>query len=267
MIETWSQGRPDQNMSEAILVGMAGVIRRHPWWRARSALVLALLERLDVRPPARVIDVGCGWGVTLEVLERQGYQAVGVDISRRALERLDRPGRTLIEADLTQPLPGHAGPFDAVLALDVIEHLDDDRAAVARLGTLAKPGGVVVLAVPALPELFAEFDAVQGHRRRYLPETLRAACGDSGLVVEQVFWWGQWMVPLLKRQRGRSRARQGESALQTYRRYLRLPPWPIPWLFRLAYAAEQRRALTGRLRLGTSLFAVVRLEPTCPADR
>ena len=121
----------------------------------------------------------------------------------------------------------------------------------------ARPGGVVVLGVPALPELFAEFDAVQGHRRRYLPETLRAACGDSGLVVEQVFWWGQWMVPLLKHQRGRSRVLgRASPRLQTYRRYLRLPPWPIPWLFRLAYVAEQRRALSGRLRLGTSLFAV-----------
>ena len=62
-----------------------------------------------------------------------------------------------------------------MLALDVIEHIDDDRAAVARLGSLARPGGIVIVSVPALPELFTEFDRIQGHRRRYLPETLRAA--------------------------------------------------------------------------------------------
>ena len=118
-----------------------------------------------------------------------------------ALDRLDRPGRLLVEADLAQPLTPSFGPYDAVLALDVIEHIDDDRVPVANLGRLARPGGVVVISVPALPELFSEFDAIQGHRRRYLPETLRGAFVGSGLALEQIFWWGAWLVPLLRRQR------------------------------------------------------------------
>ena len=65
-----------------------------------------------------------------------------MDISRRALQQLDRPGRRLVEADLAQPLGQIAAASDAVLALDVIEHIDDDRAAVARLGMLVRPGGV-----------------------------------------------------------------------------------------------------------------------------
>ena len=66
---------------------------------------------------------------------------LGVDNSRRALQQLDRPSRRLVEADLAQPLGQIAAASDAVLALDVIEHLDDDRAPVARLGTLVRPGG------------------------------------------------------------------------------------------------------------------------------
>ena len=259
MITTWSEGMADENMAESILVEQTGLIRRHPWWRARAALTLALLGRLGVRPPARVLDVGCGWGVTLEALERHGYRAVGLDISRRALKALDRPDRAMIEADLTKPLPEGVEPFDAVLALDVIEHLDDDQAAVARLGRLAVPGGAVVVSVPALPDLFTEFDAIQGHRRRYLPDTLRQAFADTGLAVEQVFWWGAWLVPALNRQRRHPRrASAGESASQTYSRYLRLPPWPVPWALRLAFALEQGRALAGKLSSGTSLFAVAR---------
>ena len=172
MITTWSQGEPDAFMPEAILTELSALIRRHPWWQARTRLVLSILERHAIPPPARVLDAGCGWGVTLEALEERGYRASGLDVSRQALERLDRPDRRLIEADLTRPFGSAAiahAAFDAVLALDVIEHLDDDRAALASLGRLVRPGGLMIVSVPALPELFSEFDRVQGHRRRYLP--------------------------------------------------------------------------------------------------
>jgi len=260
MITTWSAGLADENMAEDILVELAGIVRRHPWWKARTALTLALLEQLDVCPPAWICDAGCGWGSTLAGLERRGYRAVGVDISRAMLERLERerPGRDLIVADLTRPLPPGAGGYDAVLALDVIEHIDEDRAAVERLGQLARNGGVVVVSVPALPDLYTEFDAIQGHRRRYLPETLRDAFAGTGLELESVFWWGSWLVPLLRRQRARPRARPGESVSAAYARYLKLPPWPAPLALRLGFALEHVWALSGRLSTGTSLFAVAR---------
>jgi 2-polyprenyl-3-methyl-5-hydroxy-6-metoxy-1,4-benzoquinol methylase len=258
VIEHWSEGIADQNMAEEILVDLGETICRHPWWQARAALTLELLKSLHVAPPARILDAGCGWGVTLSALEQRGFRATGMDVSRRTLEQLDRPGRTLVEADLTRPISRDVELFDAVLALDVIEHLDDDQAAVARLTSLTRPGGVVIVSVPALPEMYTEFDRIQGHRRRYMPETLRAAFCGSGLVIEQVFWWGQWLVPALRRQRGDIRFDPNESPSQIYRHYLGLPPWPLPWLARMAFRYEQRKAIAGRLRTGTSLFAVAR---------
>jgi SAM-dependent methyltransferase len=260
MITTWSPGVADDHMDEAILLELAGRVERHPWWRARAELTLALLDRLGVRPPSRVLDAGCGWGTTLAALEGRGYRAEGLDIARRALERLDRPDRTLIEADLTAPLP-LAGfePYDAVLALDVLEHLDDDQAAASRLGALARPGGgVVIVSVPARPDLFSEFDEVQGHRRRYEPDGLRTMLAGAGLAVDRVFWWGSWMVPVLRRRVGRRRAEHGEPPALTYARYLELPPWPGRLALKLAFALERGRALAGVLRTGTSLFAVAR---------
>ena len=221
-------------------------------------MTLALLARLNIRPPARILDTGCGRGTTLEALERQGYRVIGADISRRALERLDRPDRELVELDLTKPLPPKAGGYDAVLALDVIEHLDDDRSAVGRLGELTRPGGFVVISVPARPDLFSEFDVIQGHRRRYLPDSLKAAFQGHQLEIERIFWWGAWMVPLISRTRSRPKGAAHETVAQTYCRYVRLPPWPAPIAMQLAFAMEQRRALGGKLRSGTSLFAVAR---------
>ncbi|MGC8638717.1 MAG: class I SAM-dependent methyltransferase [Isosphaeraceae bacterium] len=258
MIERWSAGAADLGMAEEILVELDEMVRRHPWWRARAGLVLELLKELGIDPPARVVDVGCGWGITLEALERRGYQVTGVDISRQALEKLDRPGRRLVEADLTVPFQRAVPLQDAALALDVIEHIDDDRAVIGRLASLLRPGGVLIVSVPALPELFTEFDAVQGHRRRYLPETLRAAFDGADVRLERLFWWGRWLVPAVQRQRSRPRSRPGESPARVYRHYLKLPPWPLPFVAKLAFRAERCLALRGMLKTGTSLFAVAR---------
>lgn len=256
MIQSWSRGVADDNMGEAILVELAGKVARHPWWAARGRLLLALLSRLGDSRDSRVIEVGCGWGTNLTALERAGYHVVGLDISRQALERIDRPDRQLVEADLTQDLPADAPQYDVVLALDVIEHVDDDRAVVRRLAQLARPGGHVIVSVPALPELFSEFDSVQGHRRRYTPETLRAAIDGSGLKIERMIWWGQWMARILGRRKSANRARPGEGNAQVYARYLTVPPWPAPLLLDLMYRMDQGRTLAGRNKTGTSLFAV-----------
>jgi SAM-dependent methyltransferase len=258
MIATWSVGTADDWMAEDILVDLNEIIHGHPWWHARSALAGALLRQEGVLPPARVLDAGCGWGVTLAALEEEGYRVAGLDISLRCLRQLSRPGRELIQADLTQPLPAAVEPYDAVLALDVIEHLDDDAGAVARLAELTRPGGVVLVSVPALPDLYGEFDAVQGHRRRYLPGGLCAAFAQSGLKLDRVLWWGEWLVPLLRWQRQRQRGGASEPAAAAYRRYLSLPPWPLSWALPWVFRREHRCALQGRARSGSSLFALAR---------
>jgi SAM-dependent methyltransferase len=261
VIERWSAGIADQNMAEEILLDVGPIVRRHPWWQARARLTLRLLAELETKPPARVLDAGCGWGVTLEALEKAGYTATGLDQSRNALEQLDRHGRNLVEADLNQAIPGQDGQFDAVLALDVIEHLDSDQLAVSRLAALVRPGGALIVSVPALPSLFGEFDKIQGHRRRYLPDDLRRAFDGSGLELERVFWWGGWFLPIVRSQRKKTKGRPGEPAALVYRRYLKFGPRSLAWLARLAFRLEEGRALRGRLKIGTSLVAAGRRPP------
>lgn len=253
MIVSWSRGVADDNMGEDFLVELGDLVARHPWWTARSRLLLHLLRRIGCRTACQIIEAGCGWGTNLSELEKAGYTVAGLDVSRNALARLDRVERTLIEADLSQDLPPNAPEYDVVLALDVIEHIDDDRGAVRRLAQLTKPGGHVIVSVPALPELFSEFDRVQGHRRRYTPESLRNATAGSGLEIVQIFWWGQWMIPLLGR---RTPAARALSSLQVYKRYLSLPPWPGIWFLKLMFLIDLGRTLNGRNVRGTSLFAV-----------
>lgn len=258
MIETWSRGLADTHMDERFLLELGEIIAHHPWWRARASLTMGLLHRLGIAAPAKVLDAGCGWGTTLKALEAAGYHASGLDVARKGLEHIDREGRRLIEADLTKPFDAPRETFDAVLALDVIEHLDHDAEAVANLATLVDPGGVLIVSVPALPEMTSEFDAIQGHRRRYLPDSLRASFAGSGLDVAEIFWWGQWLAGRLQASRSRSRRQPGDSSADVYRRYLKLPPWPATIAIRAMFAMEERRALRGQLTRGSSLFAVAR---------
>lgn len=244
-------------MPEEALVETLQLVRRHPWWQARARLAVVLLGRHGIVPPTSVIDVGCGWGVNLDALAAAGYEVTGLDISRRILERIDSPQRRLIEADLNAEWPASRDSYDALLALDVIEHIDDDSAAVRKMSQLLRPGGIAVLSVPARPDLFSEFDRIQCHRRRYLPETLGAVFKGSGLEMLRIFWWGAWMVPVLQRmRRGRPGASTGKP--KTYADYLRIPPWPVPLAMKLLYRLEEARAWKGKLRTGTSLVAVAK---------
>jgi 2-polyprenyl-3-methyl-5-hydroxy-6-metoxy-1,4-benzoquinol methylase len=258
MITRWSSGTPDDNMAEELLTELRAVVLAHPWWQARARLAIRLLRAWKVAPGAAVLDAGCGWGSTLVPLLDAGYRVTGLDVSRRALQLLDGPGRTLVEADLTCPPPASAhGAFDAALALDVIEHVDDDTALLRNLSETVKPQGLVIVSVPALPDLFSDYDRVQGHRRRYLPERLRSAFIGTGLEPVHVFWWGAWMVPLLRRRRQNSKTAADASPLGVYRRQLWLPPL-APMLMQIAFRMEETKAIAGRTREGTSLVAVAR---------
>jgi SAM-dependent methyltransferase len=259
VIETWSQGIADDHMDEAILVELATQVKRHPWWRARTRLALSIIQRAGFAPGTTVLESGCGWGTNLEALEDAGYPVVGLDVSQRALARLDRPGRRLILADLTKPL-GQRERFDVVLALDVLEHLDDDDTAFANLAQLTAPGGLLVVSVPARPSLFSRFDEIQGHRRRYLPRRLEALTARPELEAVDIFYWGMWMLPLLQLRKA-FRAHRQASPQQEYRRFLAIPRAPLDLPLRLAYRLERRPAMAGLLPIGTSLFVTARRRP------
>ncbi|HEY4107195.1 MAG TPA: class I SAM-dependent methyltransferase [Polyangiaceae bacterium] len=215
-------------------------------------MALKLMRSAGIEQPASLIDVGCGWGVNLSAFEAAGYRICGLDTSRQILDLIDQPGRSLIQADLTQPLPANHAQYEAGLMLDVLEHLDDDRGALRRVARLIRPGGMLIVSVPALPELFSEYDRMQGHRRRYTAESFRSIFEDSGFSVVDQHWWGAWMVPILKRMR-----RDAGGPAKSYSDYLRIPPWPVPLLMRGFYELEALPSIRKRLTVGTSLIAIL----------
>src|SRR5579885_2976563 len=97
----------------------------------------------------RVLDLGCAFGFATRRLARRGYETVGVDVSPAYIARARRAhpqGVYLLASAEAVPLPDSS--FDGVLFLDVLEHVHDERAALAEIARLLKPGGTLVLSVP-----------------------------------------------------------------------------------------------------------------------
>lgn len=164
---------------------LAEIAQDHFWFPARERLLARLLDR-HRRRNGVALEIGCGPGRFLPSLAQRFSQVLAVDAYDASLgdaaARLDPEPRRrthLAQADVRR-LPVASDACDWVVALDVLEHLDDDRAALAELHRVTRPGGRLLVSVPAFPHLWSAQDEAAGHRRRYRVSTLGAALAAAG---------------------------------------------------------------------------------------
>lgn len=158
----------------------ARVERSHWWFRGRRRILARLLA--DLPPWRRALDVGCGTGANAPVLAGPGRFAIGLEASPIPLGLASRGHDVRVRADAGR-LPFADASFDLVLALDVLEHLDDDAGAARELARVVRPGGTIVVFVPALRILWGLQDDVSHHRRRYRAGELRRVLEQTGLMI------------------------------------------------------------------------------------
>ncbi len=160
----------------------------HHWWfEGRRRAVLPLVtQALAGRERPRVLEVGCGTGGNLAALERRlpGASCLGLDLDAGALALCTGRGlgAGLVRADGAR-LPLANGSIELILALDVIEHLEDEAALLAEFRRVLSPGGRLVASVPAYPALWSPHDDFLHHRRRYRPGELERGLERAGLRV------------------------------------------------------------------------------------
>jgi SAM-dependent methyltransferase len=137
-----------------------------------------------------VLEVGAGLGefaAQLSGLDRHVVTDVDPAAVASMAERF--AGRPEVEArvlDLADGAIDLGTPVSTVVAINVLEHLDDDAGALRALASMTEPGGRIVLWVPAYMQLYGDFDRAVGHVRRYTPRTMTAAIRDAGLTPEVV---------------------------------------------------------------------------------
>ena len=224
---------------------------RHWWFRGRLAVLLAVLRR--ALPPRRVrlLELGCGTGNVLAALGGVG-EAVGMEAhpdlvaAARAAGLDARPGR------LPAELPVPDGWAEAVLLLDVLEHLDDDAAGLAAARRALAPGGLLVVTVPAYRWLWSGHDVALGHRRRYTAGVLARRVGEAGFAVERVSYFNTLLFPVV-------------AAVRAWKRLVGarghdLSRPPEPWNRALERVFALERHLVPRLALpfGSSLLLLAR---------
>lgn len=229
---------------------------RHFWFVARRRLVRCLLDPLLASmstPSPSLIDVGCGTGSLALELSSAGLTVVAADLNVPGLERIAREkrGRMLAIQANAEQIPVIDSTFDAAIALDVLEHADDRRV-MFEIARVLKPGGSVIVTVPAFRFLWSSRDEDAGHQRRYSKADMRHLLRHASLdlvdmrfyqclllpVVVVTRWWGR-----------RSRASQ------------RMEEQPSPWLNRLCLAINDFEVKVGgvvRWPFGSSLAVIAR---------
>jgi SAM-dependent methyltransferase len=161
---------------------------KSPPLRALDDMVLKLLGD----GPARVLDLGCGSGRLSAALGNAGFEVDGIDVEARAVElgrrilaRSGVRGVTLYDGDAFDPEhPVAAGGYDAMVCVEVLEHVDRWQELLGRGIELLRPGGQLVITVPRDPKQFTMLDEYGGHLRRFHDEQLLSALRDS---CEQIY--------------------------------------------------------------------------------
>jgi dolichyl-phosphate beta-glucosyltransferase len=178
---------------------MARLEADHWWFRAKRELALQYVADAGVGRVA--LDVGCGTGELAFALHELGAdQVVGVDLSAYALHHArERAVARRESVDFMRASAERLAVADdavsTLVSMDVVEHLEDDVAALREYKRVVAPGGLVIVAVPAYMWAWSDHDNILGHQRRYTASRLRAAAEAAGLEVQRVTYYHSWLAP------------------------------------------------------------------------
>ncbi|MEQ7873630.1 class I SAM-dependent methyltransferase [Sphingomonas sp. ASV193] len=244
-------------MERHIYDRMAELGDTHWWFRARRRVLDEIVRRV-AKPPkdARILEVGCGPGHNLAMLKSFG-RVEGVEMDEAAGKIASgRVGAPVAVGRLPE-LDGIArGAYDLVALLDVLEHVPDDRASLAAIFDLLRPGGALLLTVPANPWMFSAHDVAHHHHRRYRKREIDALAREAGFAVDLLTPFNTLLFPAIAGARaiGKLTGKEGGDDA--------LPPAPLNKLLEGIFASE--RWLAGRVPFpaGVSLVAVLR-RPAC----
>lgn len=204
-------------MNAAELERMGRLEEQHFWFRARRRdLRPWLTEAFAQAPPGPALDLGAGTGRNLELLEefRGPRHVIGIDRSPVALSHCaQRPrGAALLRAEASR-LPFASASIALITALDVLEHVQDEEAALAELARCALPGAELIVTVPAHPELYSHHDRALGHLRRYRRLELDFKLEERGFDVVESRSFNRLLLPLVASwRRVQSRRKTGPNA-------------------------------------------------------
>jgi SAM-dependent methyltransferase len=244
-------------MDRAVFDRMAKIDNEHWWFAARRDIIARLIERqAEVRRPLRILEVGCGTGSNLELLQRYGQvDAIEPDDPARALAS-QRSGVAVKGGLLPDGVKLDDGAYDLIVLLDVLEHIPDDKGTLAALRSKLAPRGKLMVTVPAAPWMWSAHDLAHHHHRRYTARSLTEVFQLAGFRVRYRSHFNTVLFPVIAAARiaGKLLGRGGGDDA--------IPPKPLNRLLRSLFASERHLVGRAALPFGVSLALVAE-----PANR
>jgi SAM-dependent methyltransferase len=244
-----------------LLRATANAEANHFWFRGFRAFVTPLLRSAAARSGpglARLLDCGCGTGANLALLNQFG-RAYGFDLSPVGVAIGRAAGRRLLARASVAAAPFPAAAFEVVTSFDVLYALDDEaeRAAIAEMYRMLKPGGFAVINVAALESLRGDHSVLSHEVRRYSRESLRARLAAAGFQIERLTYTNFVLYPPMRIARALQRARglRSESEAQDE---IRVPAAPINGVLTLVLLLESLWIRWFNAPTGSSLLCLAR---------
>ncbi len=175
------------------------VEKNHWLMKGRRAVCRALLNDIGAHKESSILDVGCGAGFLLGELQHDGYtHAHGVDMEAGAIEFGKEKGVENLSVSRNEEIPFQNATQDIVISMDVLEHTPDDASSIREMYRVLKPGGHMVIFVPAYMFLWGVQDEVAHHYRRYTLGTLiQRVRHVGGLTIVRRSYFNTFLFPLI----------------------------------------------------------------------
>ncbi len=168
----------------------AQVEATHWWFVGRRKLFSQIIKTFDLPNGATVLDIGTSTGTNLRMLRELGFCNVrGLDLHDEAIHWCADKGLGQVDKGDICDIPSSDNIYDLVMATDIIEHVDDDIAALHEIKRVLKPGAKAIITVPAFQSLWGLQDEVSQHKRRYRQNELLSKLEQTGLFVEESFYF------------------------------------------------------------------------------
>ncbi len=239
-------------MEEHVYPHMYKIENAHWWFVARQRIIMQYINaRITTSPETTILDVGCGTGAVLELFSKR-FRAYGLDFSRQAIDFCHQRGLVnLFHGSLASyPKSQH---FDIITMLDVVEHIDDDDGLLRDAYALLKPGGYLLIAVPAFPSLWSAHDVVLHHKRRYTKRRLQQIVESESFEIEHLTFFNMLLFPVAVMKRWLTKLTNSDKAND-----LEIPGRIINGILKRVFELEADIVPRCSLPFGLSLLCLAR---------
>lgn len=243
-------------MEKDFYLQYASVEDKHWWFVARRQIIQQVIRRLYLPKNAQILEAGCGTGGNLQMLSRHG-QVSAMELEEIACQLANQRQVTQVKrGSLPDNIPFDL-QYDLILILDVIEHLDNDLSALKALYYKLKPGGYLLVTVPAYKFLWSEHDEINHHKRRYRLKDLKQIVRKAGYGISYGSYFNTFLFPVIAIVRSLAKLLPKQNKNQPSSDLV-LPSKPVNQILKWLFASERYFINRFPLPFGVSVLLLAR---------